>query len=111
MSVQVTKYNCVAVLTPKDDLVGDEVESFRHRATQCVGEKNYHVVMDFSVVGAFDSAALEAMIDLQNACESDLGTVKLCGLDATCAKILDITRLARRFEIFDDLESAVKSFS
>jgi len=26
-------------------------------------------------------------------------------------KILDITRLARRFEVFEDLDSAVKSFA
>jgi len=111
VSVQVAKYNSVVVLTPKDDLVGDEVDTFRHRATQCKDEKSHHVVMDCAAVGAFDSGALEAMVDLQNACEAELGAVKLCGLDATCAKILDITRLARRFEIFDDLESAVKSFS
>lgn len=111
MSIQVSKYGEVTVLTPKDDLIGEEVDTLRHRTSQCLDEQQRNVVLDCTGVGGFDSAALEALVDFQSSCESGLGAVKLCCLDATCARILEITRLGRRFEVFDDLESAVKSFT
>ncbi len=110
MSIKVTQYENVAVLTVKDDLVGDSVDVFAERFAQCLHEGHCEIVVDCSAVGGFDSAALEALIDLQTQCEEQCGAAKLCGLDETCAKILEITRLARRFEAFDDLEAAVKSF-
>jgi anti-anti-sigma factor len=111
MSVTVTSYGIVTVLTPRDDLLGDEVPTFIHRADQCVADEHFHVVVDCTSVCGLDSAGLEALLDLNEKCEAQLGSVKLCCVDANCAKILEITRLARRFEAFDDLESAVKSFT
>lgn len=110
MNINVTNYGNVAVVTVKDELAGDTVELFNERAARCLDDGCFNVVVDCSSVGGVDSAGLEALLDLQSKCEDQLGTAKLCGLDETCAKILEITRLARRFEMFDDLESAVKSF-
>ncbi len=110
MSVDVTHYQNVAVLTVKDDLAGDTVEQFNGRSAQCLEEDRSNIVVDCSAAGGFDSAGLEALLDLQNKCEDQLGAVKLYGVDQTCTTILEITRLARRFETFADLESAVKSF-
>ena len=111
MSTTITQYGDVTVLAAKDDLAGDEVDSFVSKAAFCFDEGRRHIVIDCAAVGTFDSAALEALIDLHTKCESDLGAVKLCGLDANCSKILEMTRLSRRFEEFDTLESAVKSFA
>jgi anti-anti-sigma factor len=110
MSIKITNYENVAVLTLKDDLAGDTVEVFNGRSAQCLEEGRFNIVVDCSSASGFDSAGLEVLLDLQNKCEDQLGAVKLYGLDQTCTTILEITRLARRFEIFADLESAVKSF-
>ncbi|HVP11658.1 MAG TPA: STAS domain-containing protein [Phycisphaerae bacterium] len=111
MSTALTEYGNVTVLTVKDELSGDAVELFRDVVSQCVDQRKLNLVVDCSCATTMDSAALETLLDLQDKCEDDYGTVKLCGLDQTCAKILEITRLARRFEAFADLESAVKSFT
>ncbi len=111
MTISVTHYEDVAVLSVKEDLTGDAVEVFTERGTRCQDEGLYNLVVDCSSLGGFDSAGLEALLALQNRCEDQLGALKLCCLDETCARILDITRLARRFEAHEDLESAVKSFS
>lgn len=110
MAMTVSDYGNVTVLTLKDDLVEDEVEDFKDKAAQCLKEHKLNVIIDCSGVGAMSSLALEALVDFQNQCEDELGLVKLCGLDETCMKIMQITRLARRFETFDEIESAVKSF-
>lgn len=110
MSVAISQYQNVVVLTVKEELVGEAVDVFNAEANKCLDQSQFHLLVDCSNSGGFDSAALEALLDLQNKCEEQLGAVKLCGLDATCSKILEITRLTRRFECFNDLESAVKSF-
>jgi anti-anti-sigma factor len=111
MPTSVSKYNSVVVLVVKDDLAGEEVEPFTLRATQSMDESGHDVVVDCSQMTALDSLALEALVNLQNKCEECLGAVKLCCLDKTCEKILDLTRLSRRFECFPDLDSAVRSFA
>lgn len=111
MPTSVSRYNKVVVLSVKDDLVGEEVEQFVSRSTRSIEESGHDLVIDCSHLTGLDSAALEALADLQNKCEESLGAVKLCCMDETCQKILNLTRLARRFECFDDLDSAVKSFS
>lgn len=111
MPTTVTKYEHVAVLTSKDDLNRETVDQFKHCAEKCVGEGVSSLVVDCSHMTAIDSAGLEALLDLQDKCEDALGSVKLCSLDDTLSKVLEITRLVRRFEIFPDLDSAVKSFS
>ncbi len=111
MSTTVTTYRDVVVLTVKDDLAGDAVESFTDKAARALDSSRHHVVVDCTNLNGFDSPGLEALLNLQNQCEERLGAVKLCGLDESCAKILEITRLARRFEAFEDLDAAVKSFN
>jgi anti-anti-sigma factor len=111
MPTKVTHYHDVAVLTVKDELAADTVESFVQKANQTIDGGCRHLLVDCSTIKGIDSLGLEALVDLQNKCEQQLGAVKLCALDDTCAKILHITRLARRFEVFDDLETAVKSFA
>ncbi len=108
--MNITEYGSVTVLTPKDDLVGEYVEIFKEKTGEHVAQGKFDIVVDFSSVGGLDSTALEALVDLQNQCEEELGSVKLCELDETLTKILDITRLMRRFEVFAQLEPAVKSF-
>src|SRR5262245_59430770 len=111
MGSTLTQYGNVTVLAIKDELAGDEVETFIEQTTRCAQEGRHDVVLDCTELAGVDSRGLEALVDLQNACEAELGGVKVCGLNATCGKILEITRLARRFECFDDLDSAVKSFN
>lgn len=111
MSVKVEKYGNVAVLTPKEDLAGDVAEVFTDKAKQVNAEGRFEIVIDCSEIDAFDSMGLEALLDLQTRCEEDFGAVKLCGLSPTCAKILEITRFARRFETYTDIEGAVRSFA
>jgi anti-sigma B factor antagonist len=110
MGTTLTKYDDVTVLTVKDDLSGDELVGFLESAARCQREQLHRLVIDCGAIGSLDSGGLEALADLQDQCEEEFGSVKLCALDETLKKILEITRLLRRFEVFDDLDAAVKSF-
>ncbi len=111
MPTTTTYYNNIAVLIVKDELAGDEVGAFVAQAERCIKERKCDLVLDCSSLEGLDSKGLEALVDLQSQCENELGSLKLCKLNPNCAKILEITRLARRFASFEDLESAVRSFA
>lgn len=111
MSTTATEYGNVSVLAVKGELTVETVEAFTHKASQCTSQSHFDLIVDCSSLTQVDSAGLEALVDVLKTCEDELGVVKLCAVDDTLAKILEITRLDRRFEVFDDLESAVQSFS
>jgi len=109
MAMTVSTYHDVIVLTVKDELTAETAPLFAEQASRALADGAAHLVVDCSQLRGMDSAGLEALLKLQEDCEEATRTVRLCALDATCAKILEITRLGRRFEMFDDLEAAVKS--
>lgn len=111
MGTSIAKYDHVSVLIVKDDLAGEALEDFGVRVEQCMAEGCYCLVVDLTDVGVFDSVGLEALLGFQDKCEDELGSVKLCSLDESLSKVLEITRLKRRFETFSDLDAAVRSFS
>lgn len=111
MPTNVANYGNVTVLTVRDDLAGEALPSFVNKVGKEMDAGQRYFVVDCSGVHGIDSAGLESLLDVQDRCEGHVGAVKLCSLDETCRKILEITRLDRRFEVFEDLESAVKSFS
>ncbi len=111
MNANVTRFDNATVISVKDDLAGEDVEAFANRASSCVGEGVFNLVVDFGQVGAIDSAGLEALLDLKDRCEEHFGSLKLCGLDETLVRVLEITRLMRRFEAFEDVDAAVRSFA
>ena len=111
MGTVATDYGGVSVLTVRDELAGDGVEAFSNEVSRCIERQRFDIVLDCAALVQVDSAGLEALLDLWERCEAEFGAVRLCNVDHVLTKVLEITRLARRFEVFDDLESAVQSFN
>jgi len=68
-----------------------------------VSEKEIGVPRD-SLIGQLNRLA-QLFIDLgieRNRCDERLGTVRLCNPDEICRKILQVTRLDNRFDVFAD---------
>ena len=111
MPLTLATYADVVVISLRDELTGDEVEPFLQQATAAADKDGIAMVIDCSGLRGMDSAGLEALTELNDRCAARMGVVKLCGLDETCSKILELTRLNRQFECLPDLESAVQSFT
>ena len=58
-----------------------------------------------------DSAGLELLLDLRDRCLQQGGVLHLAAPNPLCREILQATELAREFGIFDDVVSALGSFS
>jgi anti-anti-sigma factor len=69
------------------------------------------VVIDLERVPLLDSAGLEWLVDTAEKCFQRGGQVQLAAPTALCGDILRITGVGEQVEVFDDVTSAVRSFS
>ena len=67
-------------------------------------------VLDASALAYADSKGLETLVEVQEELARAGQSLKLCGLNETLREILDLTELAPRFENYNDVGSAVRSF-
>ena len=110
MPIKCDEYHGVCVLSVDGDLAGDAGESLRRSAEQRIAEKNIaDFVVDLEKTMFIDSAGLESLLWLKRRAEDLLGRVKLAASNTHCMKILEITRLAHRFECHGDLPSALRT--
>jgi anti-anti-sigma factor len=110
MPTRSEKFGDVVVISVESEFSGDAVSQFRAVAeTQAIPE-NFWFVLDFQQTSTLDSAALEALLWFRERVEGNTGLVKVCGLDETCAKIFELTRFDRKFEIFSAVTDAVESY-
>jgi anti-anti-sigma factor len=110
MSVRCDQYNRVCVLGVEGELSGANCQNLRRIAQEQIDNRQLlEFVIDFEKCPFIDSEGLESLLWLKRRCEESFGQVKLANADDNCRKILEITRLRRRFECFEDLTAAVKT--
>ena len=110
MAMTAEQYGDVVVINVESEFSADTVGQFRRAVQEQLGQENRWFVIDFEKAVSMDSAALEALLCFRDDVESQTGMVKICGLDETCAKIFELTRFDRKFEVFEGLTEAMKSY-
>lgn len=68
----------------------------------------FAVILECREVGYLDSAALETLLLLQNAIRERGSLLKLVGLNALGRDILTATRLINDFDVYSNLQEAIK---
>jgi len=69
-----------------------------------------HLVFDFSEVRQLDSAGIEMLLHCMEEALKRNGDVKLAAVPPPVAVVLELTRVDRLFEIFENPSDAVESF-
>ena len=110
MAIRTEEYNRVCVLTVVGELANDDADALRQLIDDRAGEgRPMHLVIDLEKCTYIDSAGLEALLAAHRHCDRAGGRLSLANLDATCRKVLEITRLARHFEFHATLAGAMKN--
>lgn len=109
MNIRCEDYDHVSVLALTGELTGDSTDGLRKTVEQRLDRKVRFFVIDLQQTTFVDSKGLEALLWIQDQCDERLGQVRLCNPDETCAKILQVTRLDGRFDVFADVTEAVKT--
>lgn len=99
--------NVVVVHTP-EELSSDHLPRL---AEMLSTQDRCNVVVDLDGTETIDSSGLALLLDAQDALRGSGGDLRLSTSNATNRKILEITRLQERMELFETVLEAVKSFS
>jgi len=100
----------MTVLSVEPALTKAEAEEFRRAAAEQIHAGGRWFVLDLARVGGLDSQGLEELLLFHDQVDSAGGVVKVAGLKGHCRKVFEIVRFDRKFEVFDDVHEAVKSF-
>ena len=93
-----------------DELTDDTSTEFVNALTAAINEQHFQVVLQMDHSETLDSAGLEALLDIQDLTREQGGNLKISGLEDPGRKILEITRIDQRIDLFDSVIDAVSSF-
>lgn len=103
-------YGSMTVLSVEPALMRADGQAFRAVALEQVRAGGRWFVLDVSRAGCFDSAGLEDLLWFQEQVEAARGVVKVAGLKGNARRIFDLVRFDKRFDVFENVHEAVKSF-
>jgi anti-sigma B factor antagonist len=83
---------------------------FRDHVNRLIAEGRVKIVLDLRDVTRIDSAGIGMLVSKYLSTQTRGGTIKLLHLTRRSDHLMDITRLATVFEIFDEEAEAVRSF-
>ncbi len=107
---QFESQGAVEVLSPETALNHENIDKLNEAFAAKSFAGQPMVVLDMSRVALVDSAALEALLDIQKQLRESAGTLKVSGLTQLVEDVFRITGLAERFETYPNTKAAVGSF-
>lgn len=109
MKLSYEDHGSISVLTVSGELTADHVDGFRRSMLERFGAGIRDVVLDVEHMSFMDSMGLESLLWIIEEAAERGGQLRLVKPDRTIKKILEVTRLDRRFHLHDSIESAAKS--
>lgn len=110
MQIKEQIQGAVTVLEPDGALTQDDADQFMCKLTEVLSDSSGRVVVDLSSVPFVDSRGLEVLVEANDTLADGGRALKLCAINETIREVLDLTGLATRFDHFDDMNSALRSF-
>jgi len=110
MKIQEQQKGAVTVLRPAGPITGEDAAQFRSRLMNVRASSLGRLVVDVGAVPLLDSAALEALVEASRELGRSGQSLKLCGVNETLREVIRLTDLTSRFEYFEDVGGAVRSF-
>jgi anti-sigma B factor antagonist len=90
--------------------MGDAVDNLRAAMDSHLKQGTPHMVVDMQSVTTLDSSAIGVLVRGLSLAKQQGGVVKLAAVPAAALQTLQVTGVARLFEIFGDEPSASASF-
>ena len=110
MRVIVGQEGAITVVKRIGPIVNGELEELDRELSRLFNHWIKRIVINMTEVVLVDSAGLELLNRYSRMFSSHGMKLKLCGLNEMTRKILDLTQLSRRFEIFADTTTSIRSF-
>lgn len=108
MKIDFKPHANVLVVTPHGPITAEEAEEFRERVAAGVEEREGRVVLDMEYAPYVDSAGIEALLALCTGSRSV--RPRVANLADTCREALDLTLVLPELDVFETVESAIRSY-
>ncbi len=103
-------YGSMTVLTASPVLTKGEADQFRAVADEQVRSGVRWFILDLAKLTYLDSRGLEELLWFQDEVEAKGGCVKVAGLKGNCQRTFEMVRFDKKFEVFESVHDAVRSF-
>ena len=110
MKVAITNEGSATIVKPEGAIIDGDLDDLERHFRQLVDNWTKRIVLNLSEAAVLDSAGLELLCQYQEKLQEHGLKMKLCGTNELVMKVLELTRLIRKFEVFADSTSAVRSF-
>jgi anti-sigma B factor antagonist len=110
MDIQEQRHGAVTVVKPQGPLVLADADQFRTHVGDVMSRSLGRFVVDASAVPYVDSLGLEALVASTDELGASGRALRLCGACETLREVLELTGLSDRFEHYEDVNTAVRSF-
>ena len=97
------------VLAPKKSLIHKNCEELEALFDELIGQNRIRIILDFKTVPFIDSMTLELLIKCHDELKNRGGALKLIALNSVCRDILLVTRLINIFNVYEDINEALRS--
>ncbi len=112
ISVEYKDEATIVAFTDEKILEETDVRALREAVESVVEQASgIHLVLDFRHVKFLSSAVLGLLIRISKRVYEREGELRLCNIHPGIHEVFKITRLTNVFEIYEDVESATRSFS
>lgn len=106
-----SKQGAVHLVTGDCPLNLEGVGNARRVLEECLSKGQPRVVLQMQGVALLDSAGLELLLDIRDACLRRGGALQLAAPNPLCRDILRATGLTGQFSVYDDAIAAMGSFA
>ncbi len=110
MEIHEQRQGAVTIVKPQGPICGDDADQFGRAVGDVMVRSLGRFVVDASAVAYLDSRGLESLVTLTDDMTQSGRALRLCGANETVREVLDLTGLADRFEHYEDINTAVRSF-
>jgi|LSQX01.1.fsa_nt_gb anti-sigma B factor antagonist len=110
MNIQEAIINKTGVLRMSGRLDAASVKNFKESVAVLVKKEIINIVVDMKEIDFIDSSGLGSLVSCLRLVNNEGGDIRLSSLQSQIRALLELTRMHRVFQIFDDAETAIKSF-
>ena len=112
MTITARNRGGVTILEPRGKItIGAGDIALREAVDEARSAGSSNILIDFSRVTRMDSSGMAELVAAFKRISEDGGQLKLLRLPSNIRDVLGITQIARVFDIFEDEDEAVESFS
>tara|TARA_A100001391_G_scaffold120531_1_gene82076 strand:- start:396 stop:734 length:339 start_codon:yes stop_codon:yes gene_type:complete len=111
MQIVTNRHGAVTVIHPAGPVITeDDAMQLRTQSFEVLGQTLGRFIMDVTEMTFVDSNGLEALVDITQELSAGGQSLKLCGVSDTLREIMAITDVTGKFQQFEDVQAAVRSF-